>query len=159
MPRDRAKSPRPTPVFPTAPARPRRRGRVDGSGHPLGAAVACRNETRPFVAVLSRERSFVNVHLGDAVRVFVFGRRQEGYQLVDTRMLRSDVARAGLWFGIANALSDCRALLVVGASESARAALSSFGLDVIVTQGHIEDALDAVYDRWSARRPRRSSSW
>jgi nitrogen fixation protein NifB len=112
---------------------------------------------RPYIAVLSRERLLVNLRLGEAERVFVFGRSDDGYRLVDTRRARPTAAGVGRWLEIANLLSDCRALLVRGAGASAKAALSTSGVEVIETEGLIEDALDAVYQGRPVPRPRETS--
>jgi nitrogen fixation protein NifB len=112
-------------------------------------------EGRRFVGVLSRERLLVNLHLGEAERVFVFAREDDGFRLVDTRLLPRGTARVGRWQEMGNLLSDCSTLLVSGAGTTAKAALATAGLEVIETEGLIEDALDAVFEGRPLPRPRR----
>ncbi len=99
---------------------------------------------RPYIAVASEEGLLVNQHLGEAERFLIFGRHEQGYQVVDERV----APRAGRgrlrWRELAMLLSDCRTLVTSGAGPRPAAVLAASGLEIAVTEGMIEDALDAL---------------
>lgn len=100
---------------------------------------------RRFVAVASREGVFVNQHLGEAVEFFVFAQRGDGYVQVDKRPAPQVGRGESRWQELAGTLSDCRALLATDAGPRPREVLGSSGIDVIATEGLIEDILDSLY--------------
>ena len=100
---------------------------------------------RPYVAVASQEGVLVNQHLGEAEHFWIFAHQGDGYVQVDRRA--APVAGAGTerWTQVAQLLADCRALLVQAAGDSPRRILYAAQLTTHVTEGLIEDALDALY--------------
>ena len=102
-------------------------------------------EDRPHVAVASQEGLLVNQHLGEAESFWVFGRRGDGFVLLDKRTAPSEGSGPARWNEVASLLQDCRALLVSAAGNTPRRVLDAAGIQTHQTEGLIEDALDAVY--------------
>jgi len=120
----------------------------------LGKHGTDRPEPRPYVAVLSHEGVLVNQRVGEASRVLVFGRRGDGFGLVEERETPPTGGGRARWRELGRALGDCQALLTSGAGASPQNALAATGLEVVETEGLIEDALDAVYQKRPLPRPR-----
>jgi len=102
-------------------------------------------ESRPYVAVATREGLLVNRHLGEADEICVYAEEADGYALVDTRPAPPPGTGRERWLELAARLHDCRALLVSGTGPAPRHTLFSKGLRVIEMEGLIEDALGPVF--------------
>lgn len=100
---------------------------------------------RPCVAVASHEGLLVNQHLGEADRFWVFG--QDGNPLALAGVRPAPAAGGGhqRWLDLAAQLQDCRAILVSGAGPTPREVLAQQGLQVIVTEGLVEEQLLALH--------------
>jgi nitrogen fixation protein NifB len=107
--------------------------------------VATVTKERPYVAVASEEGLLVNQHLGEAQQFWIFGRRGDGFVLVDKREAPTEGSGTERWNELALLLNDCRALLVSAAGASPRRVLDNAGVTTHMTDGLIEEALDAVY--------------
>jgi|WetSurMetagenome_2_1015567.scaffolds.fasta_scaffold20313_3 nitrogen fixation protein NifB len=121
---------------------------------PAAADVA----DRPYVAVASLEGVLVNEHLGQADSLWIFGRKDGGYAPVEKR--RTPPAGNGRerWVALAGLLRDCRAVLACGAGTPPRDTLAEHGVPVIVMEGLVEEALDAVYSGAEIRSPLRQGA-
>jgi nitrogen fixation protein NifB len=102
-------------------------------------------ESRPYVAVATREGLLVNRHLGEADEFCVYVEEADGYRLVETRPAPPPGSGRERWHKLAMRLRDCRALLVSGAGPAPRNALAGKGLRVIEMEGLIEEALGPVF--------------
>ena len=102
---------------------------------------------RPYVAVASEEGLLVNQHLGEATSFWIFGRRGDGFVLIDKREAPLEGSGAARWNELAHLLNDCRALLVSEAGASPRRTLDAAGIQTHQADGLIEEALDAVYQK------------
>jgi nitrogen fixation protein NifB len=100
---------------------------------------------RPYVAAASEEGLLVNQHLGEAKHLWIFGRKGDGFVLIEKRNAPAEGSGAARWNEMAQLLSDCQALLVSAAGGSPRRLLDAAGIQTHQTDGLIEDALDAVY--------------
>jgi nitrogen fixation protein NifB len=100
---------------------------------------------RPYVAVASEEGLLVNQHLGEAQQFWIFGRRGDGFVLVDKREAPTEGSGTKRWNALALLLNDCRALLVSAAGGNPRRVLDKAGVTTHMADGLIEEALDAVY--------------
>jgi nitrogen fixation protein NifB len=112
-------------------------------------------ENRPHVAVTSFEGVLVNQHLGEAEQLWVFGPTDGGYAAIETRPTPLPGSGASRWDELAHRLRDCRALLCANAGKSPQAALAKHGIRVLVAEGLIEEALDAIYNQRQPRMPAR----
>ena len=102
---------------------------------------------RPYVAAASEEGLLVNQHLGEAKSLWIFARRGDGFVLVERREAPLAGSGATRWAELAHLLNDCRALLVSAAGASPRRQLEATGVQTHQTDGLIEEALDAVYQK------------
>ncbi|MCH5375104.1 MAG: nitrogen fixation protein NifB, partial [Planctomycetes bacterium] len=112
---------------------------------------------RPYVAVGTMEGMLVNLHLGEASRLAIYGPSDDGYDLVDTRPAPPPGGGRDRWEQLAATLHDCRALLVSSAGGKPRETLSRHGIQVMLMEGLIEEGLDAVYSGQDLRAPLRRS--
>ncbi len=106
-----------------------------------GAAVS----SRPYLAVASLEGALVNQHLGEADRLLIYGEKQGRLGLIESRETPAPGGGRRRWAELAATLCDCRVILVNGAGEAPRSALNARGIDVIVCEGVIEEAVRAVF--------------
>ena len=103
-------------------------------------------ETRPFVAVASREGHLVNQHLGEAMALQVYAYRDNAVEWVEQRHTPARGGGAQRWQDMAGILKDCEAVLTNGVGPSPEAALKQRGIKTIVTEGLIEDNLTAFFE-------------
>ena len=100
---------------------------------------------RPNVAVASSNGMDVDLHLGQATRLLIYGPRDDGLPcLLETR----ETPPAGSpdrWKSLAAALPDCFALLASHAGEAPRRSLTGQGIRVILTEDQIEGMVDVLY--------------
>jgi len=124
----------------------------DRSGEFAGLIGACSravptlDEARPYVAVASLEGLLVNQHLGEAGRFLIFAKGDDGFALVEEREAPASGGGPNRWYALAEALKDCRAVLVAAAGETPKAVLEEEGLTVVEMNGLIDQGLRAVYE-------------
>lgn len=119
-----------------------------------------REAVRPYVAVASREGALVNLHLGQATELQIWGPIPGGFSLLEVRPAPEAGGGELRWKKLAESLSDCRNVLVSGIGETPRAVLSSYGVEPLEVSGFIEEALKAIYagDDLSAFRIRKGKA-
>ena len=101
---------------------------------------------KPNVAVVSSSGMDVDLHLGHAVKALVYGPREDGLNcLLESRDLPEPGTGANRWKQLAKTLDDCFVLLAASAGDKPKEILSKNGIAVIVTDGEIEPAVDALY--------------
>jgi nitrogen fixation protein NifB len=130
-----------------------------GNGH-LGAEHLPRpGGARPFVAVASASGLDVDLHLGRAERLLIYGCRADG--LVCLRETRSAPQPGGgnrRWQELSTSLADCCALLVAQVGETPRRVLQENGIRVMVTDGQIEPLVERIFGGGKAGRGRGKST-
>lgn len=96
---------------------------------------------RPYIAVASMEGMLVNQHLGEAEELLIFSK--DG--LIEKR--RTPESGGGMlrWQALAEILGDCRALLVSGIGRNPQETLKSAGVNVMVVEGMIDDAVSTLF--------------
>ncbi len=109
------------------------------AGHTPGPAA------RPYVAVATMEGILVNQHLGEAYRLQIWSRTEDGFQCIGERMAPEPGGGDLRWKQLAETLKDCRAVLVAGIGLTPANALAQAGIEPIEISGFIEPALAAVY--------------
>jgi nitrogen fixation protein NifB len=108
--------------------------------------VINKSEGRTRVAVASNEGLLVNLHLGEARKVYVFEQSTNGYHFVEIRNTPAEGRGQERWEEMANkTLIDCQAILVGGIGESPMKIMQKNGIKVIQMSGLIDAGLDAVY--------------
>jgi nitrogen fixation protein NifB len=101
--------------------------------------------SRPYVAVATMEGILVNQHLGEAYRLQIWSKTEDGFHCVGERMAPEPGGGILRWKELAETLKDCRAVLVAGIGESPADTLTKAGIEPIEISGFIEPALAAVY--------------
>lgn len=108
--------------------------------------VVNKGEGRDRVAVASNEGLLVNMHLGEARKVYVFEQSRNGYHFVETRNTPPEGGGMSRWEELATkTLVDCQAILVGGIGESPMKVMQENGIKVIQMSGLIDAGLDAIY--------------
>jgi nitrogen fixation protein NifB len=101
---------------------------------------------RPYVAVATREGALVNLHLGEAPSLQIWGPDHNGgFTLIEERAAPLP-GSPDRWWALAHSLNDCRAVLVSAVGETPRAILKESGVLPLEVSGFIDMALQAVYD-------------
>lgn len=104
-------------------------------------------ECRPYIAVASLEGVLVNQHLGEADHFLIYGTDDSGRSLlVDSRRAPEPGGGKERWKELAKLLGDCRTLLVNGAGNAPKEVLLASGLEVLVLEGMIDEAVSALYN-------------
>jgi nitrogen fixation protein NifB len=124
----------------------------DRSGELQGCLGACAQlppplpQDRPYVAVASREGALINLHLGEAPSLQIWGPDgQGGFRLIEARSAPLP-GTPDRWTQLAEILHDCRAVLVSALGESPREALIAGGVIPWEVNGFIELALKSIYE-------------
>ncbi|MDR2086748.1 MAG: radical SAM protein [Dysgonamonadaceae bacterium] len=108
--------------------------------------VLNKGEGRTRVAVASNEGLLVNLHLGEARKIYVFEQSKNGYHFVEIRNTPAEGRGMERWEELANkTLIDCQAILVGGIGENPMKVMQQNGIRVIQMSGLIDAGLDAVY--------------
>ena len=98
------------------------------------------------MAVVSASGMDIDLHLGQAARALIYGPREDGLPcLLATRSLPEAGGGGARWEKLADACTDCFALLASGAGENPRNILSRHGITVLVTDGNVEGTVDVLY--------------
>ncbi len=101
---------------------------------------------RPNVAVASSSGMDVDLHLGQARQLLIYGPRGDGLIcLLETRPTPKAGGAGGRWQDLAAGLTDCFALLAASAGETPRAALAQEGISVLITEDGIAEKVDGLY--------------
>ena len=112
----------------------------------FSSLVVNKSEGRTRVAVASNEGLLVNMHLGEARKVYIFEQTKNGYHFVEIRNTPEEGGGANRWTDLAQkTLVDCQAVLVSGVGETPMKVLQENGVKVIQMSGLIDSGLDAVY--------------
>ncbi len=100
---------------------------------------------RPNVAVVSSNGIEIDLHLGQAIRLLIYGPRQDGLAcLLETRSA-PEPGTAERWQELAATLHDCFVILAASAGETPRRVLAEAGIRVLVTEDNIEGTVDVLY--------------
>lgn len=112
----------------------------------LAAMVPKPSRERPNVAVVSSNGMDVDLHLGQAHRIMIYGPREDGLPcLLKTRLVPEAGGGSSRWEKLAEILSDCFALLAASAGDNPRTILRDRGIGVLITDGNIEGTVDVLY--------------
>ena len=101
---------------------------------------------RPYVAVATNEGHLVNLHLGEAMHIYIYQQRPNGFQYLEMRELPKPGSGDQRWLDIAKILKDCRALLVSGVGENPKSIITNCGTRVIEMTGMIDEGLEGIYN-------------
>ena len=115
-------------------------------------------ECRPYIAVSSMEGVLINQHLGEAERFLIYSMDDTGSCiLVDSRTAPPAGGGRERWEALADSLNDCRALLVNGAGDSPKKVMTAKGIEVMVLEGVIEEAVYGIFNGQDLKHLMKSS--
>jgi len=117
------------------------------------AAPVRPDEDRPHVAVATREGVLVNQHLGEADDFNIYGLQDGNAFLVETRPAPERGCGDDRWATLGKTLHDCRAILASSAGPRPTNALTQAGIKVIIMEGLIDEAINAIYSGEPIRAP------
>jgi len=110
----------------------------------FGAVKA--SSKRPNLAVVSSNGMDIDLHLGQAGQVLVYGPREDGLAcLLDTRPVAKAGCGSSRWQELAGELTDCFAILTASAGASPKKIFADHGITVLTTDGEIEASVDLLY--------------
>lgn len=104
------------------------------------------SKTKPYVAVASKEGLFVNQHLGEATKLWVFGLVDNMVRLVDTRMAPHCGGGDERWEAMAQTFSDCFTILSGGFGPAPEKLLSDRGITLVAAECLIDDAAKTLLE-------------
>lgn len=103
------------------------------------------SKTQPNVAVISSNGMEVDLHLGQAYQVLIYGPREDGLNcLLGTRSVPEPGSGNSRWQELAKSISDCFAILTASAGESPKRILGQHGITVFITDSEIEGSVDLL---------------
>jgi nitrogen fixation protein NifB len=102
--------------------------------------------SRPFVAVASLEGVLINLHLGEAFQLYIYGREGKDVVLKETRDVPEPGGGDKRWEELSGVIKDCGHLLVSGAGDSPCRILEKNGTSVHVVEGLIEEAVSRIFE-------------
>lgn len=129
-------------------------GPICGTGSTCGCSAAPSVLTglpqpsveRPRVAVVSATGMDVDLHLGQARTLLIYGPREDGLAcLLETRQAPEAGSGDSRWELLADTLHDCFALLAASAGQKPREVLGGRGIRVLLTEDAIEGTVDVLY--------------
>ncbi|MDR3128633.1 MAG: hypothetical protein LBU03_00025 [Tannerellaceae bacterium] len=98
------------------------------------------------IAVASFEGMLVNLHLGEAKKLFIFELVGDAFHHLDTRPTPPKGQGDDRWLALLNlTIPDCHAILVAGIGDTPKRILAQHGIRVIEMEGLISDGLNAVF--------------
>jgi len=111
-----------------------------------GMAVPKPTAARPNVAVLSSNGMDIDLHLGQAIRVLIYGPREDGLPcLLGTRDLPEPGSGDTRWQQVGEILKDCFVLMASSAGQKPRDILGRQGLNVLLLEDNVEGTVDVLY--------------
>jgi len=102
---------------------------------------------RPNLAVVSTNGMDVDMHLGQATQVLIYGPRADGLVcLLKARQTPGGGGGSERWQSLAeDCLHDCFALLATHAGDAPRKEFAELGIKVVLTEENIEGLVDVLY--------------
>lgn len=117
-----------------------------GPGSPVDLGAPAPTSTRPNVAVASATGMEIDLHLGQAQQLLIYGPRADGLLcLLGSRALPAASTGSGRWENLAALLPDCFAILAAQAGANPRAILTQLGLRVLLVEGGVAATVDRLY--------------
>jgi len=119
---------------------------VIGNDQPSVLGIPKPTLERPNVAVASSNGMDIDLHLGAAIRVLIYGPREDGLAcLLGSRPAPEPGGGEKRWESLAEILGDCFAVLTSSAGESPQRILARYGIKVLVIEDTIEGTVDVLY--------------
>lgn len=110
---------------------------------------------RPNLAVVSTNGREVDLHLGEAAYLLIYGPREDGLVgLFGTRPAPRPGDGKARWGTLAETLNDCFAVLTVSAGDNPRKILGQKGIAVLTSEGEVEGMVDLLFGGGRNKRKR-----
>lgn len=101
---------------------------------------------KPNVAVASFNGIEVDLHIGHARQLLIYGPGEDGLVcMLGARGTPEPGGGEARWKALAEVLDDCFALLASGAGPKPTKILEDQGIDVFITEGNIKGSVDIVF--------------
>ncbi len=101
---------------------------------------------RPNVAVASFDGMNVDLHIGHARKLMIYGPGVDGpVRMLGVRPTPEPGGGEARWNALSELLNDCFALLASGAGPKPMKILEDRGIDVFIASGNIKRSLDIVF--------------
>lgn len=114
----------------------------------FGATLPKPSGQRPNVAVVSGSGIEIDLHLGQADRILIYGPREDGLTcLLEARPVPATrKGSSSRWESLAEAcLGDCFVLLAAHAGEAPKKVLAGLGIRVLTLEDNIDGTVDVLY--------------
>jgi nitrogen fixation protein NifB len=107
---------------------------------------------RPNLAVASSNGMDINLHLGQAEKLLIYGPRDDGLAcLLETRNTPKN-GEANRWQALADLCQDCFAILASHAGDTPRRQLAQSGIELLLQDDQIEGVVDMLYGGGKKRK-------
>jgi nitrogen fixation protein NifB len=90
------------------------------------------------------EGILVNQHLGEAEELLIYGQQNNRLALLETRKTPDRGTGMQRWKALSALIRDCQALLVSGIGTNPKNVLTRDGINVLVLEGVIDEAVTAL---------------
>lgn len=121
-------------------------GNRSGSSRRDSGELPTPTPDRPNLAVASSTGREVDLHLGEAAFLLVFGPRGDGScGLLGTRPVPESGGGRNRWLELAATLDDCFALLVADAGDSPRRVLAERQIPVVNGEGGVAGLVEIIF--------------
>jgi nitrogen fixation protein NifB len=109
--------------------------------------VQIEHTNRPNVAVASFSGIEVDLHIGHARQLLIYGPGEDGIvSMLGPRATPEPGGGEARWKALAEVLNDCFALLASGAGLKPIKILEDQGIDVFITKGNIKRPVEILFD-------------
>jgi len=109
------------------------------------AALPRPTAQRPNVAVASANGMAIDLHLGQAMQLLVYGPRDDGLTCILEQRPAPPGSGTPRWEAMAATLSDCFVVLASSAGDNPRKVLAAHGIRVLESEGDIAATVDVLY--------------
>ncbi|WP_319776925.1 NifB/NifX family molybdenum-iron cluster-binding protein [Maridesulfovibrio sp.] len=101
---------------------------------------------RPNVAVASSSGMDIDLHLGHARRILIYGPREDGLAcLLEARQAPEPGGGGSRWEKLAEILDDCFVLLCAAAGDNPQKILAANGIRTVISEENVEGTVDVLY--------------
>jgi len=113
---------------------------------PTSSSLPKPSVNRPNVAVASSGGMDIDLHLGHARKILIYGPREDGLAcLLEAREAPEPGGGADRWEKLAETLSDCFVLLCAAAGETPKKVLAANGIRTVISDENVEGTVDVLY--------------
>jgi len=105
----------------------------------LHALCGGKKQSKPYVAVATREGMLVNMHLGEAPSFQIWAPQGKASRMIEEREAPEVGCGPDRWHKLATVLHDCSLLLVEAAGKQPKQVLAEHGISVLECSGMISE--------------------